>query len=591
MAGNVDALIAQGIRQPQVESPQEASQRALTLGSLVQQQQLGQAELAEKQNQLSQMKALNDAYRSSVVVNPDGTADVDTGRLTQALAASGHGGAIPAVLKQVNDYKQSSANLSEAQGKVAALEADAAGALGASVRQANYDPHLFMTLMQHAVQAKHVDPQAVGPLVNQVAGALQNDPTGASAQQAVKQITDQLIASSPKQRELDTNAATAAARKQTADTAAAKETREGFQQQRSNAASELATATDPDSYQATLNKYPANIQAAFPPANAFDPVKTPAFVRQLAMTTDQQVQTGQAAANAAETARHNAVDEGAANKRIALDASRLGLERQRLGFDMSGGVSPTAQMAVAGKIDPQQLRMMLRSQPGLMGQIQKLDPNFDEATLDNRYNTLKEFTNTSNGKAGGQALALNTLIHHAELYQETADALNNGTFKPGNAIYNKVATAFGSAPPTNAALVAQFFAGETGKVATGGVPAEGEVNKVLDNLKSDASPDQISGAGRTLLQIAAGRAVPLMERVKNAKLDNVVQVLGPDAKSILQQRGFDPDTLKPVAAAPLPAKLSGSDVGKLYMNKAGAMVRITAVNPQDGTQFRSQRVQ
>src|SRR5262249_55628077 len=137
-------------------------------------------------------------------------------------------------------------------------------------------------------------------------------------------------------------------------------------------------------------------------------------------------------------------------------------------------------------------------------QAKRLDPNWDEATLDNRYQTLREFTSTGMSHAGGQALALNTLIHHADLYMQAAEALKNGTFRPGNAVYNAVATTFGAAPPTNAALVARFFASETGKVATGGVLAEGEINGILKNLGTDASPAAIAGAGKTLLQIAAG---------------------------------------------------------------------------------------
>lgn len=39
-------------------------------------------------------------------------------------------------------------------------------------------------------------------------------------------------------------------------------------------------------------------------------------------------------------------------------------------------------------------------------------------------------------------------------------------------------------------------------------------------------------------------------------------------------------------APSLPVKLSASDVGKTYVNKAGKSIKITAVNPQDSTQFK-----
>lgn len=64
---------------------------------------------------------------------------------------------------------------------------------------------------------------------------------------------------------------------------------------------------------------------------------------------------------------------------------------------------------------------------------------------------------------------------------------------------------------------------------------------------------------------------------------------------------FNPATPPPAASLPgkppppsgatnLPGKLSASDVGKTYINKNGKQIRITAVNPNDGTQFQAQEV-
>jgi len=185
----------------------------------------------------------------------------------------------------------------------------------------------------------------------------------------------------------------------------------------------------------------------------------------------------------------------------------------------------------------------------IMNALYQYDPEFTPLLAQQRRDILKEFTNTGMTHAGGQRLALNTLIHHADLYLDAAAALKNGTFKPGNEIYNKVATMFGAAPPTNAALLAQFFAGETGKVATGGVPAEGEIKKILENMSTAGSPAAMEGAGKTLIGIAAGRMVPLKELRDKAGLGKFVDILGPDAQEILQRRGFDPETMKPLAAA------------------------------------------
>ncbi len=313
-------------------------------------------------------------------------------------------------------------------------------------------------------------------------------------------------------------------------------------------------------------------------AAAFGDATNPKVIRMMGLDAKEAIQTGQKdvelarqASMQAETQRHNLQDESAARTRAGIEAGRLAVEKQRFGFESGGGISESAKMIAAGQMDPQTTRAILRTNQGLINQVRQIDPNFDEANIDKRFNTLKEFTNTSTGKAGGQALALNTLVHHADLYLKTAEALKNGTFRPGNAVYNSVAQAFGSAPPQDAAMVARFLAGETGKVATGGVPAEGEIKGILGNLSTSSSPDQIAGAAKTLLGIAAGRATPLMERVKDAGLENVVHVLGPDAQAILKQRGYNPSTMKP--AAMIRVQIPGHAPGQIPADQKDAFLK------------------
>ena len=318
--------------------------------------------------------------------------------------------------------------------------------------------------------------------------------------------------------------------------------------------------SSPGAYQNFLKALPPDTAARFTqvvPPEEYDPAKSPGVLRQAALTPEQQTQALKPPAEKdnvdtwiATVNDPNASPQDKAQAQANLKLSTQYHKDQRVTVQIPAGPggkpSMTAQAIAAGKMNPLTARAMLRRDPALMNQVLAADPNFDEADLENRYNTLKEFTNTSNTKAGGQLLALNTLVHHADLYRQVAESLNNGDFRPGNAAYNAVANLFGSAPPTQANLVAQFLAGETGKVATGGVPGEQEVKRVLDKLGSDAGPDQIKGASDALLEIAAGRMIPLKERRDQAKLQNQVQILGPDATAILQRRGYDPNTLKPV---------------------------------------------
>lgn len=247
------------------------------------------------------------------------------------------------------------------------------------------------------------------------------------------------------------------------------------------------------------------------------------------------------------------------------------LRTQVSSFLTPEGIQDTARDLLAGRMSLDEIKALRASRTNQTNQIvtaaramaraegKELDLFDLEQQADFRDQTLKEFSSTLIGHAGGQRLALNTMVHHADLYQEVGAALKNGTFKPGNAIYNRVATMFGAAPPIQANLVARFLAGETGKIATGGVPAEGEINGILQSMGADASPEAIGAAGQTLLGIAAGRMVPLKALRDKARIQKYVDILDPDSREILQRRGFDPETMKPRAGGgngkiPIPLK-------------------------------------
>lgn len=313
-------------------------------------------------------------------------------------------------------------------------------------------------------------------------------------------------------------------------------------------------------------KLRAQADAQYAAGKAAKPLEPGAGIEAVKAFYDEQIGKPQGAAATIAAETPGKLDQ--ANKMIPIQAREAAAKANaEIGPHVSEALKKqealigtgTAQMIAEGKLDPATTRSLLRKDPGIISQVKAFDPRFDEANIENRFNTLKEFTNTSTAKAGGQLIALNTLIHHADLYLETARALKNGSFVPGNRIYNEVAQVFGSAPPTNAALVGRFFAGETSKVATGGVPAEGEINGILKNLSTNSSPDQIEGAAKTLLQIAAGRATPLIERAKQARIDNVVPLLGLDAQAILKKNGLDPNTMKPSGSGPITVKANGKE--------------------------------
>ncbi len=449
-----------------------------------------------------------------------------------------------AVLEAMTKAQSTGADLAKKRGEVDVQTRDYEGSLAQMVKTGGNTPQVFEQAMQ--MLEGHGHPQEAAQLRQMVA----QNPAQLPA------LMEQAIANSPEQQKLVAENTTANARKKTAETGAATaeaklpgEQAQAAQLVRSNAAAQLAQAATqgPEALASALDAMPHGI------ARQFAGAKTPADFLKVGQTAEQQVQATQAAINATNTEADRKITQQQGAGRLSVEQQRLKMQQEQAGYEMGGGISATAKAIAAGDLDALATRQALRKNPGLISQIKQVDPNFSELNIDKRQDVLKEFTASGNTKAGGQVIALNTLIHHADLYMQAGEALKNGSFVPGNAIYNKVAQTFGAAPPGNAALLARFFAGETGKVATGGVPAEGEINGILAHLGTNASPDQIVGAGKTLLGIAAGRMTPLQEKVDDAKLNGMVRVIGPDAAEILTRRGFDPKTMKPAAAAPKPA--------------------------------------
>ncbi len=557
MGGLLNA-IAQGPQPVQIDNPLQRAAKVASVQNLQGEAQERQISIQQRQREMASQDAIAKSW-ASAGGDLDKTVEIaqqQPGVLPEHLVAlQKHALDVKTARQKLDtdqletDIKHADRFLGHANGLLQLPEDQAAQA---------WTPLITRAIQTGDVKLEDLKAQGLNPMQYPGHAAVQNLVLGANG---LKAATAQALAERKAKAEEATAAAagvTAGARAQSAASTAAKTQAElpgialtqkatelkNAETQRTQDAQMLssAAAQGPGAFQAALGQLP------YERARIFAGVTKPEDIQRIALTPDQAITTAATQAQRDEQARHNIVEEKQGAGRLGVEQGRLAMEKQMSGIAAPGQISPAAQMAADGRMDPQTLRAQLRKNPGLISQIQKLDPGFDEANIDKRYNTLKEFTSSSNSKAGGQVLALNTMIHHADLFLDTAEALKNGSFVPGNKVYNAVASAFGSAPPTQANLVAQFLAGEAGKVAKGGIPAEGEINGILKNMGSSSSPDQIKGAANSLLQLAAGRMIPLAEKAKEAKIDNVVSVIGPDAKAILQKRGLNPDTLKPVAA-------------------------------------------
>ena len=156
-------------------------------------------QIKQQQLQMQAQQALDQAYAGAVTKDENGNPKIDENALFSHLP--GH--LIPGAMEGLTKIKKNAADLQETQAKVQGLHADLLGNLASTVQAAGNDPQTFIRGLRLAQSQGIID----GPTATQYAmHAIEGGPD------AVKQITDQVIAGSAKQRELITAATAANAR-------------------------------------------------------------------------------------------------------------------------------------------------------------------------------------------------------------------------------------------------------------------------------------------------------------------------------------------------------------------------------------------
>jgi hypothetical protein len=199
------SLPALSIRPPEQQDLLGQAGKMMQLRSLMGEQQLQQQEIAKNQYAMGATKATNEAYRNAVTVGADGLPKFDVKGLTASLSNAGYGSQVPVILQHVQEFEKTHTELQEAQGKLKDQTADALGSVGMALKSAKYDPNFALTFLERAKADPNTPPQQMQGL-QQMEEQIKQNP------QLVKQIADNFIVQSPKQRQLAAEEEQAAAR-------------------------------------------------------------------------------------------------------------------------------------------------------------------------------------------------------------------------------------------------------------------------------------------------------------------------------------------------------------------------------------------
>lgn len=184
--------------------------------------------------------------------------------------------------------------------------------------------------------------------------------------------------------------------------------------------------------------------------------------------------------------------------------------------------------------------------------INQVNPAYDAGLFTNRAPTRKAFTT---GVQGQQINAINTAIGHIDQLTAVAEALGNGSFVPGNALWNRVKSTFGGSAPTNFDTLKDALAGEVASVLSKGAGTVSGIAEAKEKINAANSPTQLAGYVKTLIPIMGSKLASLDYQYHQAMGEaDTFSALSPEVKTILTKHGFDPAHPTISADAPTVAK-------------------------------------
>lgn len=167
---------------------------------------------------------------------------------------------------------------------------------------------------------------------------------------------------------------------------------------------------------------------------------------------------------------------------------------------------------------------------GVLGILSRYDPTFDAVNYNARAQTRRDFTS---GKAAQQVNALNTAIGHLAQLSTAADALGNTSLTPYNTLKNWLSQKSGDPKLTNFQAVVKPVADELTRVWRGTGGSEADIQNRLDALSASNSPEQLHGAIRQLGELMQSKIGALQNQYQQGMGVTNVNMLTPEAQATL----------------------------------------------------------
>ena len=182
---------------------------------------------------------------------------------------------------------------------------------------------------------------------------------------------------------------------------------------------------------------------------------------------------------------------------------------------------------------------------GMMRAVNAADPQWSEQ----RAQVRKAFTTGPDGRNIG---ALNTATVHLDALQQAASALGNGSFQPGNQVYQYVQTKLGTTPPTNFEGIKSAVSGEMAQALKGNA-TDIEIRNIAAGIDKQNSPQQLAGYINSQMGILSQKLQTYDQRYhQQIPGDTNWSPVLPAARQSLQSHGIPQNSAAPNGSSPAP---------------------------------------
>jgi hypothetical protein len=163
-----------------------------------------------------------------------------------------------------------------------------------------------------------------------------------------------------------------------------------------------------------------------------------------------------------------------------------------------------------------------------------------KTTFKNKQEATKYFTTGKGADAGRQQ---ETILHHAEAFQQMASALDNGNVQAANKFANQLGIQLGKDKARNIELAGQILSAEVGKYLSGGTGTEAERAEMSKMLPMFSSPQQFRGALNTLSTMVQGQRQSWVKQRNDALSGRVPFTESQSPQSAGHKKSYSTDDL------------------------------------------------